>query len=336
MKYLYDSLSPFSLGGTSFLASAKTDGEKIYIKVTAADNSGSQINGSIGYNGEVEYYTISGGSYTAAFDYSDSVKTARLTKGSSSKTLSWRSSINDPDPTVSIGYTGVRINSFITTTFDYSASHGHCALVCPKMYYSSGGRWELIDYTAEKHTGNQYSYFIFGGNPPGTLYKYVLLFAEYENSGDSLENYVGLREYTLPVFTLTAAGTPFAPCGLSYGSGYSGQPLDVSWNAVNDPEFTIDRYIVNRTVNGTTETEVYRGTSPHFTDTTPVSARTVSYDVYSESDGVRSAPACGDTVDLISSNIHVCADGQIRQAAAVYIGVNGEVVRCGAHASVGA
>ena len=337
MKYLYNSIEPFSLDGTELFAEIKADGRFLYVSLELAYGSG-YLFGSVRYNGVSEDFYISGTSgSTLVFDYSDVTKTAVISSYGESYTCSWRGSLNDPDPQVMVGYTGVRINDNILTTFDYSTSPSrYNALLAPKMYFKRIGDsgWTLMSYSASKITAQSYSKHIFGGNPAGTLYKYVLLFAAYRNSGDLMENHIGLTEVELPVFTLTDEGTPLAPCGLTYESGHSGQPLRVSWNAVNDPDYSIDGYVVTRCVDGSAYSEVYRGASPSFDDIPPATAHTVSYSVCSFSDGVESAYCDGEVVPLITSNIYV-GSGGVRPACAVFIGRNGNPVQAGAVAHVG-
>ena len=335
MKYLYNSLKPFTLEGNQLFAEIRTDGTQLHLKIEPVSDATSS--GTVSYNGETQTFWLGyGKSTTLYFEYSDSVKTATISTTSGSFVCTWSGSLADPDPIVSVGYTGVRVNSNITTTFDYSESGDYNALVATKMYTKSlDADWTLHNYSAPKNTTLSYSEPIVYGNTAGTLYKYILLFASYENDGDATENYIGLQECELPVFTLTAEDTPFAPCGLTYSSGHSGMPLPVSWNAVNDPDFTIDEYVLTRCVDGSTFTEVYRGSSPCFTDTPPATAKRVKYNVCSVSDDIYSEYTEGAEVELVSSNIYVGSGGQVCPAVAVFIGKGNLPAAAGAVATVG-
>ena len=337
MKYLFDSLDPIAVSGAKLFIAGKTNGESLTVTVRAADDASPSVNGTVSYNGETfSFYTYGSTPQTLAFTYSDSVKTLILSCGSVTKTLTWHASYADPSPVADIGYTGVRINSDLEITFDCSGSQGYGALVAPRLFYKDRANgWTLIDYTASKNTSGSCAQHIFAGNPPGTQYKCVLLFALYGHSGDPLGNYIGLTEYELPVFTLTAAGTPFAPCGLKYESAHSGCPLPVSWNSVNDPDFTIDEYVVKRSVDSGVETEVYRGTSPYFTDTTPAAAHTVAYSVCSVSGDILSHYTEGETITLASSNVFVGTSGAVRPAARVFTSIDGAVTEASAVWTVG-
>ena len=338
MKYLFNSLDPFVIGDVRLFAEIRTDGETLYVKLSKVQASSPSVYGFVRYNGTTESFYVGTSDTLVTFRYSPGVKTATVYDADYQYECQWCGSLADPAPAVSIAYTGVRSNDDIVTAFTYTGGGSYNALVAPKMYYSADGgiSWTLINYTAAKTTASIYAKHIPGGNLPGTLYRYVLLFASYAHGGDAIEDYVGLAEYELPVFTLTAAGTPFAPCGLSYEPSHADQPIGISWNAVNDPDFSIDSYVVERTTDSFHWTEVYRGSDPYCLDTPPAGSERVTYSVCSLSDGISSAFAYGEEIELLSSNLYVGCGGEIRQAAGVYIGDGGEVREASAAAIVGA
>lgn len=333
MKYLYKTLSPFESNGIKVMAQMHTDGTMLNIKIYTPTAGVSLAQGTVSYNGETVEFGISSENHNdITFPYDEAKKSAVITYGGIPHTCTWQGKINDLPPSASIEYTGVRAGDSIDFTFTYPLQITNSAHVGTEVYKkTSTGGWQLVDILSEKNTTGGYAYMFGYSWPTDSVFRFVLTFASYRTTSlsPSLNDYIGLTEYTLPDFTMTDDGKPLSPCKLTYSSVYSGQPITVTWEAPNDPLFDIELYVLSRSVNGGAWEEVYRDAETSFTDTTPVGARTISYSVSSFSDELYSTSTDGDTITLIQSNIYVGVNGVPRGTSAVYIGMNGGVTEIG-------
>lgn len=327
MKYLYKTLEPLESSDVKLMAEIRCDGETLFVKIYTLTGGGAYASGTVSYNGTSETFVVSAYSgITIPFPYSGTANTVLINHNGVIHNCTWQGDMHDPAPSVGVTYTGVRVNSYLDLSFDYSSASAYNAHVCTTIYRkNSYGNWEMIRNYAFKNSGSSYSHRFDTWWTAETVIKIVLTFACYRTSSAAVNDFIGLAEYSLPEFTITQAGTPFAPCRLHYEPSHSGHPIKVSWEAVNDPEFDIDGYVVWRVVNGNSS-EVYRGTATEFDDITPVNAVTAAYRVSSVSGELYSTPTEGEDVKLIRSNIYVGINSVPKRAKSVYLGKDGTVV----------
>ena len=336
MKFLYKNLTAFSVAGQKYFTEVCTDGEKLYIKVYNNNYSTYTVTGCAYYNGEERAFSHAVyAEEILIFDYVERVKAAAISINGSRLDFTWHGSLSDPAPVVDISYTGIRLDDDFKAFFTYSGDAVNCALIVPKISYLRDDTWEILNYSPSKNTALTFSRHIFSDMSPGTPYRVSFLFACYASPNDSLENYIGLTEYTLPQFVLTGTDTPFAPNGFTYSPESVGVPFTVSWNPVNDPEFYDITYIVKREINGESYVISYRGSGCSFTDTLPGGTEKVCYYIKSSSYGIESAEYQGDEIDVSSANVYIGIDGRPVPATSIYIGKNGVPTLASATAFVG-
>lgn len=328
MKYLFKTLEPIESGNMKLMAEIRCDGETLFVKIYTLTGGGAHARGTVSYNGTSEEFIVSAErSDTISFQYNSTVNTVRINHSGVSHNCTWQDDIHDPAPSVDITYTGARVNSYLDMSFDYSSASAYNAHVCTTIYQkNSYGNWEMIRNYAIKNSSNSHSHLFDSWWSAETVIKIVLTFACYRTSSAVINDFIGLAEYSLPEFTITQEGTPLAPCRLHYEPSYSGHPITVSWEAVNDPKFDIDGYVVWRVLNDGSISEVYRGTATEFDDVTPVNAETVAYRVSSISGELCSTSTDGDAVRLIRSNVYIGMNSVPKRAKAIYMGRNGTVV----------
>lgn len=338
MKLLRKAFSPTvtTSQGVKVFIDVETDGETLYVSMTGLTSGYSGAYMTIGYNGEEgSIYVYGAVPGVLTFTYDSSVKSLSYSVDSVSNTLSWSGDFDDPAPTVSVSYTGVRQYEDSTFSFTFSGETEHNAFCGATVYYRDYlGNWTYECATVRKSVGPTGSFYagLCGGS--GSVVKVILGFGCYRTADAAVGDYIGITLVQLPLFTMTAL-TPYAPCELKYDPVPAGQPITVTWHAVDDPDYPVEEYSLKRSFNNADPVLVYRGTDTSFTEITPVSAKTVRYQVASICDLDTSVYTRGNVVSLQQSNISVGVGTKPKTARAVYVGKNGKPVKSGAVVSVG-
>lgn len=334
MKHLYKTMRSFSVISTddsTYLYASldvKTDGELLYVILApmyeSTDTYTLGINVPVCYNGETKYFTeeVFSLELTVTFPYSDSVKSVEIPckvyfNGAYSETgasLSWKGSINDPDPELSLKIGGVRQEN---SNVNYSWT-----ITCPEGKYASivnirqvtyrvnyDGRWrDSYRYIApQKLTGNSLSYYypLDGGD----IYILKLYAAIYNSEDDAVEDYIGLAEVTSRTIIVTASNQHYPPYDLTYKNPIAGAPLKISWTNPEDPGVKAGtmKFELERSLNGGDFTMIYTGESCIFTDSPDKTWEKVAYRVRSSSSSWLNASvyATGIPVSVIFSSVYV-------------------------------
>ena len=156
--------------------------------------------------------------------------------------------------------------------------------------------------------------------------KEVCLALEYRtylsNWGGELEDFVTLNWLVTPwQKNVRDAKVPLEPESISVSMLLAGGNVTVNWPAVSDPMNTISKYVLERSVNGGTYTQIYNGSAVLYQDTLPDNAETVVYRVCSvNASGVQSAWTKTGVLEVAQSNLYVGRGGKWVRAAGVWIG----------------
>ena len=365
MKYLYKTLCSFSVistDGATYLYAhidVKTDGELLYVTLAPmyveSDNYTLGVSVPIIYNGETKYFTeeVFSSELTVTFPYSDSVKSAEIpckvyynrVFSDSGTTLTWKGSINDPDPELSLKIGGVRQEN---SNVNYS-----WAITCPEGKYASivnirqvtyrvnyDSRWrDSYRYIApQKLNGNSMSYYLpLDG---GDTYILKLYAAIYNSADDAAEDYIGLAEVSSRTITVTASNRHYPPYDLIYKNPIAGAPLKISWTNPEDPGMRAGtmKFELERSLNGGDFTMIYTGESCSFTDSPDKTWEKAAYRVRSSTSSWLNASVyvTGEELEAIKSNVYVkTAEGELKLASGMYIGSDSGIIQLFPLVSVG-
>lgn len=335
MKYLYKTLSGMTSGQKTYYAEIRTDGEKLYFTIYNSTHSADYSSASVSYNSVSQTVWFSeSGEKTVSFDYNDNIKEIDVFLSGINHHFSWNGSFADPDPTVNVTHTGIRVNSTFLCNFSFTGEAQNCRLLEAEIYRFTNG-YELQYHSTSLSDESSFSYHFFEDAPTRVLYRTELTFACYTNASDSRDSYIGLKKYVLPDMVLTENRTPYTPWSLRYYPEAAGLPVEVSWADINDPSFPNAEYVLMRNTNKMYYEVIYRGPATSYIDRIPAGVSEVSYSIYSESGYTASSEYTGETVELESSNVFIGINGVPTPVLAVYVGKNGVPVPAGNTVFVG-
>ena len=353
MKYLYRTLSALYVDGFYSVLRVKAENGSLYVTLEymlSTDPEGFRdMSVSAVYNGVTKALVNAGDNMkSATFTYADDVKTVSFTNAAirylddaSVRSFTWKGGINDPDPEVTLEVDGIRVQKATTLSctlandstglilrgielYDYRRSSPSDAWTRGAIADSSGF-WP----TTLRLSNN-------GRYPAGWEAQFEMLYGFFRTMNDGHEEYVGLAEAVSEIYVGTAQGTPYPPRHLAVRRATAGSTASVVWDAVEDPDFTVTAYELQRSVNGESYTLRYADRSTAFNDPIDLDTRTVRYRVRSVAGSAKSAwAAMPEDFEPSHSNLFLKTPDGLKAVSGLYVGIGRRPVRAGSAMQVG-